>query len=193
MRTEVGNVSEVFVSAEGSQTVQNGISAAQLNILGPISDLVPGSNPALDKFGQGNIILSGANSYGGNAGVRSFFWNRMTNDGVFYLNSSVAIKDITDGTSSTFLFGERSHRDVWFDKTYPSTLIENYTGWAWANKYGGYDYLFGAARPIKGDGIVPFCGECLMPMARTIASSANTPNGRTKRFIQPPPPRYPGL
>jgi len=56
---------QVFISAEGSQTVQNGISAAQLNILGPVSDLVLGSNPALDKFGQGNIILSGANSYGG--------------------------------------------------------------------------------------------------------------------------------
>jgi prepilin-type processing-associated H-X9-DG protein len=89
----------------------------------------------------------GANSYGGNAGIRSFYG--MTQDGVFYINSSVAIANITDGTSNTFLFGERYHKDPAFDVCYPTKLIENYTGWAWANGSPGYDYLYGAARPIN--------------------------------------------
>jgi autotransporter-associated beta strand protein len=56
---------EVVIAAAGSQSVQNGISAAQIDIRGQISDLVPGSNPLLAKFGHGNVILSGANTYGG--------------------------------------------------------------------------------------------------------------------------------
>src|SRR5205807_1061862 len=55
----------VTISANGTQALQNGTAAAQLNILGSISDLVPGSNPRLIKIGQGDVILSGANTYGG--------------------------------------------------------------------------------------------------------------------------------
>ena len=55
----------VDIAAAGSQSIQNGISAAQLNITGTISDFTPGSNPSLNKFGQGDVILSGANTYGG--------------------------------------------------------------------------------------------------------------------------------
>jgi prepilin-type N-terminal cleavage/methylation domain-containing protein/prepilin-type processing-associated H-X9-DG protein len=91
----------------------------------------------------------GGNSYGGNAGIRSFYWTQMTQDGVYYINSKVRIADITDGRETTIAFGERYHRDATFDLLYPSTPIGNYTGWAWANEYAGYDYLFGAARPIN--------------------------------------------
>jgi prepilin-type processing-associated H-X9-DG protein len=39
----------------------------------------------------------------------------MTKDGIFYIDSCVHLLDITDGTSSTLLFGERYHRDPQFD------------------------------------------------------------------------------
>jgi autotransporter-associated beta strand protein len=55
----------VVVAAAGTQAVQNGIATAQLDIVGTISDLTPGSNPSLQKFGQGDVVLSGANTYGG--------------------------------------------------------------------------------------------------------------------------------
>jgi prepilin-type N-terminal cleavage/methylation domain-containing protein/prepilin-type processing-associated H-X9-DG protein len=95
-----------------------------------------------------NQYYLGANSYGGNAGIRSFYWAAMTNDGVFYINSSVKLVGITDGTSSTFLFGERRRVDPAYAAITGSGL-ENKSGWAWANHFPGFDYLFGPVQPIN--------------------------------------------
>jgi prepilin-type processing-associated H-X9-DG protein len=62
----------------------------------------------------------GMSSYGGNAGRRSVVAARMTRDGVFFIDSSLRIADVTDGTSSTFLFGERFHRDPEYDRQQPA-------------------------------------------------------------------------
>jgi prepilin-type N-terminal cleavage/methylation domain-containing protein/prepilin-type processing-associated H-X9-DG protein len=67
----------------------------------------------------------GMSSYGGNAGKRSVHtggapaFPRMTRDGIFYINSCVRFADITDGSSNTFLFGERYHRDPEYDLRQP--------------------------------------------------------------------------
>ena len=58
----------------------------------------------------------GLSSYGGNAGKRSVPMGQRTQDGIFFQDSSIRIADVTDGTSSTFLFGERSHRDPEYDR-----------------------------------------------------------------------------
>jgi prepilin-type N-terminal cleavage/methylation domain-containing protein/prepilin-type processing-associated H-X9-DG protein len=79
----------------------------------------------------------GLSSYGGNAGKRSFHpgdppdFPRMTRDGIFFLDSSVRLTDITDGTSNTFLFGERFHHDPEFDRRLPDTFptIAPLAGW----------------------------------------------------------------
>jgi prepilin-type N-terminal cleavage/methylation domain-containing protein/prepilin-type processing-associated H-X9-DG protein len=63
----------------------------------------------------------GMSSYGGNAGKRSVHtggppdFPRMTRDGVFFIDSNVRFADITDGSSNTFLFGERYHLDPEYD------------------------------------------------------------------------------
>jgi prepilin-type N-terminal cleavage/methylation domain-containing protein/prepilin-type processing-associated H-X9-DG protein len=59
----------------------------------------------------------GLSSYGGNAGKRSYpagpapGYPQLTRDGIFWFDSCVCMADITDGTSTTFLFGERFRYD----------------------------------------------------------------------------------
>jgi prepilin-type N-terminal cleavage/methylation domain-containing protein/prepilin-type processing-associated H-X9-DG protein len=55
-------------------------------------------------------------SYGGNAGQWSGNGPLATRDGIFFQDSSIRLADVTDGASNTFLFGERSHRDLEFDR-----------------------------------------------------------------------------
>jgi prepilin-type processing-associated H-X9-DG protein len=63
----------------------------------------------------------GISSYGGNGGTRSFTFSgsRITQDGIFFRDSSVRLGDITDGASNTLLFGERYHWDPQFDHQQP--------------------------------------------------------------------------
>jgi prepilin-type processing-associated H-X9-DG protein len=58
----------------------------------------------------------GLGTYRGNAGRRSYPTTQLTRDGIFSLDSNVRLRDITDGSSNTFLFGERSHRDPEYDR-----------------------------------------------------------------------------
>jgi prepilin-type N-terminal cleavage/methylation domain-containing protein/prepilin-type processing-associated H-X9-DG protein len=74
----------------------------------------------------------GMTSYGGNAGTRAFlpgdppFFPRMSRDGIFYLDSGVRLgADIPDGSSTTFLFGERFHRDPEFQRLEPLYFPQN--------------------------------------------------------------------
>jgi prepilin-type N-terminal cleavage/methylation domain-containing protein/prepilin-type processing-associated H-X9-DG protein len=93
----------------------------------------------------------GANTYGGSAGIRSFYYDQMTQDGMFYINSSVRMTAVSDGTSNTIAFGERNRTDPVFDTVYTGAAnsIEQHSGWAWANYFPGYDYLYGAAMPLN--------------------------------------------
>ncbi|HZZ78172.1 MAG TPA: DUF1559 domain-containing protein, partial [Gemmataceae bacterium] len=82
-------------------------------------------------------------SYGANGGTRSWYITSMTTDGIFWINSRNRLTDITDGTSNTFLFGERYH----YDPNYSS--ISTLGGWAWANYSASQDYLLSTPVPIN--------------------------------------------
>jgi prepilin-type N-terminal cleavage/methylation domain-containing protein/prepilin-type processing-associated H-X9-DG protein len=112
------------------------------------SDTAPAQTNYLNG---GQTLTFGANTYGGCAGVHSFYIGDNRMDGIFWYNSSVKITDIVDGSSSTIAFGERLRVDPFFDQVYPKATdaIEQHSGWAWANLFPGYDYLFGAAQPIN--------------------------------------------
>jgi prepilin-type N-terminal cleavage/methylation domain-containing protein/prepilin-type processing-associated H-X9-DG protein len=94
---------------------------------------------------QGVTYYFGMNSYGANAGTRSWYYTTMTTDGVFYINSRLTLTNITDadGTSNTFMFGERNHSDPAY------TGIATLGGWAWANLNAGQDYLLSTAVPLN--------------------------------------------
>src|SRR5262249_2379145 len=78
-------------------------------------------------------------SYAGNGGTRSFGAAApASNDGVFFRRSQGRIGDVPDGTSSTLLFGERSHDDAGFDRLTLVVDPETYplAGWGgWASAY----------------------------------------------------------
>lgn len=113
------------------------------------SDVIIGSNPV----DAGNNRWYALTSYGGNGGSRSYDPAAATNDGLFYvtgpgsqtapLGKPVRIADVSDGLSSTALFGERSHLDANNDAaaaaiTPPSGQFINpmhMVGW-WANSGG---------------------------------------------------------
>lgn len=79
--------------------------------------------PPIDH-GNGYYALT---SYGSNAGTLGFNWGDPTpDDGMFYVRSRVRLLDAHDGTSNTFLLGERSHHDPEFD-----AATQIYDPWAY--------------------------------------------------------------
>jgi prepilin-type N-terminal cleavage/methylation domain-containing protein/prepilin-type processing-associated H-X9-DG protein len=109
---------------DNGKNVSNGTTAQVLEFLICPSDTLSKSAydfrvAALPAWQQG---LYGQTSYGGNAGRRSFFhgggpnFPGLSRDGVFYVDSSVRVAEITDGASNTVLFGERDHYDPQYDR-----------------------------------------------------------------------------
>jgi prepilin-type N-terminal cleavage/methylation domain-containing protein/prepilin-type processing-associated H-X9-DG protein len=92
---------------------------------------------------RGVTYYFGMTSYGGNGGTRSWYISSMTTDGIFWINSRVKIASIIDGTSNTFMFGERWHNDL----VYPD--IATLGGWAWSNYDASQDYLFSTCQPVN--------------------------------------------
>jgi prepilin-type N-terminal cleavage/methylation domain-containing protein/prepilin-type processing-associated H-X9-DG protein len=85
-----------------------------------------------------SVYYFGINSYFANAGTAAWPLPTASLNGVMYYNSQMRFADITDGTSNTFLAGERYSRDL----TYTSTqLLEDTRGWAWCNYNSGQDHL----------------------------------------------------
>jgi prepilin-type N-terminal cleavage/methylation domain-containing protein/prepilin-type processing-associated H-X9-DG protein len=86
----------------------------------------------------------GMNSYLGNGGTRSWFPDfNYSVDGIFHLNSRTTISGIADGTSNTFLAGERYHQDPAY------TNIETLGGWAWSNYQAVQDCIGSTRVPVN--------------------------------------------
>ncbi|MDG1873183.1 MAG: DUF1559 domain-containing protein [Mariniblastus sp.] len=92
---------------------------------------------------SGNTYCFGANSYYGNAGVKSWYHATATFDGVFYYNSKTTFASISDGSSNTIMIGERFAFDEEWDR------LESYRGWSWANFNAPRNFLAGALEPIN--------------------------------------------
>jgi len=89
----------------------------------------------------------GLTSYGGCSGSSPTVIDGSLSkkDGMFYINSKVRIPDVQDGTSNTFLFGERSRLNL------PATSTsQSLGGWAWVNQYALEDFTMNASVPIEG-------------------------------------------
>jgi prepilin-type N-terminal cleavage/methylation domain-containing protein/prepilin-type processing-associated H-X9-DG protein len=103
----------------------------------------------------------GLSSYGGSAGRRAVYtggppaFPGISRDGVFYLGSNIRLTDVTDGTTNTFLFGERLHHDPEFDRLRPlvwpdATPVGGWGRWGYvANAGVMFQVTLHTAAPIN--------------------------------------------
>ncbi|HZY91087.1 MAG TPA: DUF1559 domain-containing protein, partial [Gemmataceae bacterium] len=99
-----------------------------------------------------NNYYFGMISYGGVAGTVSAFYTAATLDGCFYVNSAIRIADITDGTSNTFFFAERYHRDPNFVAAAgggSSNDITRSGAWVWTQAWAMEELTLGTSVPIN--------------------------------------------
>ncbi len=87
----------------------------------------------------------GINSYFANAGTKAWPVASASLNGVLFYNSRVRIRDITDGTSTTLLAGERFSLDPGLS----DDKLADRRGWAWTNYNSGEDNLGDASNPIN--------------------------------------------
>jgi type II secretory pathway pseudopilin PulG len=119
------------------------LAATVLSELACPSDRIP-NNPVMN---QSSGRWYGMTSYGGNGGTRSFHpdCGALMADGIFFTTGPnsfpekgqkpVRISEITDGTSKTLLFGERSHTDAYYD---------SFAAKGWEQTMGEYGYWTGS-------------------------------------------------
>jgi prepilin-type N-terminal cleavage/methylation domain-containing protein/prepilin-type processing-associated H-X9-DG protein len=105
-----------------------------------------GSMPS-GYVGQYGVYYFGLSSYGGCSGTSATTTaaNQSLKNGIFYMNSATHMDDISDGTSNTFLYGERSRKNL------PATSTsESVGGWAWCNVYAQEDNTMNTSEPMEG-------------------------------------------
>jgi prepilin-type processing-associated H-X9-DG protein len=103
------------------------------------SDYVPKTTIQYSQF------YFGVNSYFGNAGTKAWPVSVASLNGVLYYNSQVRIPGITDGTSNTFLAGERYSKDP----AVQDANLSDWRGWAWTNYNSGGDHLGDTSSPMN--------------------------------------------
>jgi prepilin-type N-terminal cleavage/methylation domain-containing protein/prepilin-type processing-associated H-X9-DG protein len=124
----------------------NSVGAQVVKILiCPTDSAMP--NPAVETYGN---LYFGLSSYGGCSGSGQTMTDgrQAARDGIFYMNSDIQIKDITDGTSSTLMYGERSRRNL-----QTSSTAQAPGGWAWVNIYAQEDHTMNTS--VRMEGINP--------------------------------------
>src|SRR5262249_23249210 len=136
----------------------------------------------------------GMSSYGGNAGTRSVppgdppAFPGISRDGIFWIDSNIGLKDIDgDGSSNTFLFGERYHRDPNFDLLQPVVL----PGIAPIAQLGKWGFVAGAAGVMTNVTLhsaapinyrTPLEGDRLVLLNRAAAFGSGHPGGANFAF-----------
>jgi prepilin-type N-terminal cleavage/methylation domain-containing protein/prepilin-type processing-associated H-X9-DG protein len=158
------------------------------------------SDPLPQPVIQSTLLLNppwswgfyGMSSYGGNAGKRSVHtgfapaFPFMTRDGIFFIDSSLRLADVSDGTSNTLLFGERFHHDPEFDIRQPvvwpgSSLMTAWGRWGYVANTGAMgNVTLHTAAPINYR--VPPGGDFSTVENRACAFGSGHPGGANFAF-----------
>jgi prepilin-type N-terminal cleavage/methylation domain-containing protein/prepilin-type processing-associated H-X9-DG protein len=96
---------------------------------------------------QHGTMYFGLSSYGGCSGTSATdpMASLMLKNGIFYMNSAIRVPDVTDGTSNTLFFGERSRLNLQTSSTAYAT-----GGWAWVNQYAQEDNTMNTSVAMEG-------------------------------------------
>jgi prepilin-type N-terminal cleavage/methylation domain-containing protein/prepilin-type processing-associated H-X9-DG protein len=106
--------------------------------------LCPSDASCVGTWPNGQVTRSAtrtdaSNNYGGNYGTQVFLNNSaqvVDQDGIFHYNTRVKIPDITDGTTNTFLLGERHYQDKYWSAC-TATPHEYYMRWWTGGAFSG--------------------------------------------------------
>jgi len=131
-------------------------------------------------------------SYGGNGGTRTARsgpapdFSRMSRDGIFYIGSFIALKDIADGSSNTLLFGERIHEDAEFDRLRPdlwpaAAPVAGWGRWGFVVHPGALPNV-GLSTPVPINYQVPPSGDFSTLEDRVCAFGSAHPGGANFTF-----------
>lgn len=123
----------------------NGNTAMILPVL-----LCPSATIPQNPYTKSSGVRYALTSYGGNGGTQSHPPASISGDGIFagtgpaitsppsVQHGLVRIRDVIDGTSSTILFGERSHFDLNYDTFFANGFTQNpMAGWGYWSPTGG--------------------------------------------------------
>jgi prepilin-type N-terminal cleavage/methylation domain-containing protein/prepilin-type processing-associated H-X9-DG protein len=139
--------SQLVLNVVNPQNVNcSGANALGATVLQVLVCPAESAAPPGDVQQDGTLYFALMN-YGGCSGTSATDQNaiNMLCNGIFYMNSTVSINQITDGTSNTFLFGERSRLNL------PATgTSQALGGWAWCNIYAQEDNTMNTSEPIDG-------------------------------------------
>jgi prepilin-type processing-associated H-X9-DG protein len=174
----------------------NATTAQVIKILLCPSDRLP--RPPVSHFTLANASAwthgyYGLSSYGGNAGLRSFHpgaapdYAQMSREGIFYIDSSVRLAEVSDGASNTFLFGERHHYDPEYDRRVREVDPNRPTTIAEAGRWGIVGVPGGMAQvtnstPVKINYQVKSGGDLLSLDNRACAFGSGHPGGANFAF-----------
>src|SRR5262245_3726424 len=136
----------------------------------------------------------GLSSYGGNAGRRSHHagpapnYPYLTRDGIFWFDSCVCIADITDGTSTTFLFGEGFRHDPTAHRVTAILAPENPASLTESGRWGRVASNSGAmaqvtlSTPVRINYMMPPDGDRFALDDRACAFGSGHPGGANFAF-----------
>jgi prepilin-type N-terminal cleavage/methylation domain-containing protein/prepilin-type processing-associated H-X9-DG protein len=123
----------------------NSIGATVIGLLICPSESQWPSGP-VGMYGSPSLYF-GLTSYGGCSGSSATTTDGKLSlkNGIFYMNSRIRFGLITDGTSNTLLFGERSRMNLAV-----TSSSQSLGGWAWANFYAQEDNTMNASQLPEG-------------------------------------------